>query len=748
MIYKHAILIVLLLLELAIGTEIELTGKVRHANTYSLIPNVNIYIENTKFGSISDEDGVFSLYIIDPQNDMTVIFQHVAFDTLRLNIIDVIDNDDFYLQPRIIQVPEITVGAEFYIPDIVKDLPQPISIVTEKQFELRGYVDAGDLLNTEQSVQIDESLSGSKYISIRAGNPEDVIVLYNGIKMNNIYDNTFDLSLINLEDMKQVEIIKGSNTALYGSDAFSGVVNFIPKMSHAYNIRMSQRFGTYNSADWNLQLHYNIKNQFNISYNYKQGASKRKYIDNSDDNEYIDNKISYHTGNLSYLFKKNNEYTGDQIIANYINSRTSYNDQRYNESITNKNQVFSGRYLGSIFSVTGLNLVGSYQELEKEERFSVENFKLERYFNNTKSTIHLEKEFSLNTISILTAYQYENGSLNFSDRRYISSTPGAGIEDSKYQSYKHGFVGIFKLHTPTGADFMQIADVDLSYRYDLVKNNPEIETSQSIPAYSDLIGPTEWGNSTVKMASHISGIQASYYFDFFMNYGNNIKYPTLIQQLSTPASLILNEINEANLKPEKTRSLEIGFEVLRQTEDTHSLFGWKLSGSYFQTFYDNKFRIYKLPGLPINIYDNVPNAQISGLEGNVMAFFLKKKITLEYGISDYAISDKSAFPFKYDRKMIANLYIDHAGYSFQLHWFKESEQVGFIRDSGDDDNTFKGLILPGFQNIDIHFSKIFEIWKLRLFGNFTVRNLLNDDTQLEGIAIRDRRIYLTFGVEY
>ncbi|MCI0698441.1 hypothetical protein L0337_41390 [candidate division KSB1 bacterium] len=46
-------------------------------------------------------------------------------------------------------------------------------------------------------------------------------------------------------------------------------------------------------------------------------------------------------------------------------------------------------------------------------------------------------------------------------------------------------------------------------------------------------------------------------------------------------------------------------------------------------------------------------------------------------------------------------------------------------------------------------SKIFEISKLKVFANASARNLVNDgDANLLGLAIRDRRFYLTVGAQF
>jgi hypothetical protein len=49
----------------------------------------------------------------------------------------------------------------------------------------------------------------------------------------------------------------------------------------------------------------------------------------------------------------------------------------------------------------------------------------------------------------------------------------------------------------------------------------------------------------------------------------------------------------------------------------------------------------------------------------------------------------------------------------------------------------------------VHLSKTFQLGRLKLFANASGRNLLNDDTTiLQGLAIRDRRYYLTMGAQY
>jgi len=203
--------------------------------------------------------------------------------------------------------------------------------------------------------------------------------------------------------------------------------------------------------------------------------------------------------------------------------------------------------------------------------------------------------------------------------------------------------------------------------------------------------------------------------------------------------------NTPKLEPEKNRSLEIGTVLVREVDDQSSLNGWQMEFNYFNNFYENKFRTYYTPAIPVAFYDNVQDANISGIESGIKLFMVKKKITFDMGISKYFISEKAAFPFKSDLKYVINFQVDHAGYSLKTHGFYENEQSAWIRNN---QNEFWEVKLAGYSNLDVHLSKTIEIKPVELLFNLSARNIFDNDTMLEGIAIRDRRFYITLGIQY
>lgn len=67
---------------------------------------------------------------------------------------------------------------------------------------------------------------------IRGAKPNFTLVLINGVKVNdptNTRGGSFDVSTLSLDDIVRVELVRGPASAVYGSDAVGGVINFITR---------------------------------------------------------------------------------------------------------------------------------------------------------------------------------------------------------------------------------------------------------------------------------------------------------------------------------------------------------------------------------------------------------------------------------------------------------------------------------------------------------------------------------------
>ena len=89
--------------------------------------------------------------------------------------------------------------------------------------------------------------------------------------------------------------------------------------------------------------------------------------------------------------------------------------------------------------------------------------------------------------------------------------------------------------------------------------------------------------------------------------------------------------------------------------------------------------------------------------------------------------------------------IDHAGYGFHAMLFKEGEQSGWIRQNN---GVLAEVNLPTYANIDLNLNKTIDIYSMKTFLSVSFRNILATEYVVNGLALRDRRYYLSMGVQY
>lgn len=113
-----------------------------------------------------------------------------------------------------------------------------VTVITREQIEAQQARSVIDLLRQVPGVHIDQAGGRGSVSSVylRGGDPNFTVVLIDGVKMNdptNSRGGSFDFSTLNPEDIERIEIVRGPISAVYGSDALSGVINIITRKGEA-----------------------------------------------------------------------------------------------------------------------------------------------------------------------------------------------------------------------------------------------------------------------------------------------------------------------------------------------------------------------------------------------------------------------------------------------------------------------------------------------------------------------------------
>ncbi|MGA8676011.1 MAG: TonB-dependent receptor [Candidatus Acidiferrales bacterium] len=110
--------------------------------------------------------------------------------------------------------------------ELTSQIASSVSVVTAEEIDDRAAQIAVDVLRGLPGTEINQSGGRGTITSafIRGGNSNYNLVMIDGIELND-FGGGFDLSPLPAEGVQQVEVIRGPESALYGSNAVSGVIN-------------------------------------------------------------------------------------------------------------------------------------------------------------------------------------------------------------------------------------------------------------------------------------------------------------------------------------------------------------------------------------------------------------------------------------------------------------------------------------------------------------------------------------------
>lgn len=147
----------------------------------------------------------------------------------------------------------VTVTASRRIQSIA-DAPATVYVITEQDIERFGFVDLKDVLKIVPGIIVEDASYGQLYGGQRGftGVFQKTLIMVNGRELNNILaGEAFIGPQFPLHAVKRIEIVVGPGSALYGANAFAGVINIITRSAEdpgAHRLEFTHGSGTSNLA--------------------------------------------------------------------------------------------------------------------------------------------------------------------------------------------------------------------------------------------------------------------------------------------------------------------------------------------------------------------------------------------------------------------------------------------------------------------------------------------------------------------
>ena len=154
----------------------------------------------------------------------------------------------------------IVTGSRIARPDLSS--PSPITVVNEDFFRQKGTVNIEEVLNQLPQVvpglgaQVNNGGDGTATVDLRGLGPTRTLALVNGRRFVPATNTgRIDLNAIPSQLIQRIDVVTGGASAVYGSDALAGVVNFVLKDDFE-GIEFGARYGESGHADAQSQDAY------------------------------------------------------------------------------------------------------------------------------------------------------------------------------------------------------------------------------------------------------------------------------------------------------------------------------------------------------------------------------------------------------------------------------------------------------------------------------------------------------------
>lgn len=217
--------------------------------------------------------------------------------------------------------------------EAVRKAPGVVSVITAADIEAMGATHLDEVLEAIPGLHVNRSdLSRLEPVysirGIHSGFSAQVLFLFNGIELKNSFSGGFpSVFRLPLNAIERVEVIKGASSALHGANAYSGVINIVPKRARDYIAPIAQvRIGSFGSRDYTFQhrSHDDLDTGYFFSLEHQQSDGDDSRVISQDlqslNDAVFGTRASLAPGSL------NTHYSVTNMMLNVENESWSWNN--------------------------------------------------------------------------------------------------------------------------------------------------------------------------------------------------------------------------------------------------------------------------------------------------------------------------------------------------------------------------------------------------------------------------------------
>ena len=482
------------------------------------------------------------------------------------------------LTPDIGALEEVVITAT-RTPKALKDVPVVTRLITADDIRKTDATNIQDLLTEElPGLEFTYALNQEISLNMSGFGGKSVLFLVDGERLAGETMDNIDYNRLNLDNVGQVEIVKGASSALYGANAVGGVVNLITRESkEPWRINLNSRYKSLGN-EWRTGADLNFHSgKWTSNTNFQYNTSETvKLTDAFDTESNLQNLFG------GQIFNVKERLTFQPSDALRLIARGGY----FNRTSTRIN--YDDHYIDYTAGLRGVWNIGVGKTLELS--YSYDQYDKQRYVNDQRTHDH-----------------------DYSNRQHIA-----------HALYTQ-FFG--KNALTVGADYMN--DFLLTYQF----VNGETHSQSSVDAFVQFdYSPLSWLNivasvredyfSESKNNSVTARLATMFKFNHFSvraNYAGGFRAPTLKEMyMNFDMAGIQMIYGNPKLKPEKSHNFNLALEHNGQIRNSILAGSYSINAMGYFNWYNSRITTTDYPGDSYNepgaIYCNEDGVKVAGLD--------------------------------------------------------------------------------------------------------------------------------------
>jgi iron complex outermembrane receptor protein len=369
------------------------------------------------------------------------------------------------------ELMQIRISLATKTEETVLTVPSTITVFKRADIQALGVKNAYDVMNFVPGFQMTRGdwvgavpKEHARGVYLDNGN---ILVMINGERLNEVSFGKASVYTprIPIEVIERIEVIRGPGSALYGSNAFLGVLNIITRTTDKqFTVGLGEKGYKQISGSWQYKISENARLHSNISVEKSSGhqyiSPLNRKVKDPYKSTYLELGGKYKSNQLNLRYSKNelDEFMnlGGYSVDNIHNSE-NFSISGKSQVWQNENQQFNAKISYSLFEIkssgmalakesgiiTNDFLVGPFWRTESTDFNLDHSWKLTQNLD-LNSGIEYRKASQFQSGNAVTHYDYQQQLINVTDESYLNEIVAiAKTPETKELNQAHEMQGIY-----------------------------------------------------------------------------------------------------------------------------------------------------------------------------------------------------------------------------------------------------------------------------------------------------------------